>query len=212
MEIEDEDDFYSPEEPIVTPAKDADASTKQQPTTTTSRNPNDDELEEGEEEDEGGVIIEEDEDDSVSLYSTLAPVQVNCLLILPPGCRLHHRKQRRREAPSSPVSCSHLPHPIPPSGSSVTSFSFLFSAMTRQSRYSDIKNIPQRTASGEIASKPAPVKEEQRPLPVPSADQAAAAASSSKININANPVYPPAGKPITHVNIDTGKHSPTFPS
>ena len=77
--------------------------------------------------------------------------------------------------------------------------------MSRQSRYSDIKNIPQRTASGEIASKPTPAKEEQKPLPVPSADQAAAAASSSKININANPVYPPAGKPITQVNIDTGK-------
>ena len=71
MEIEDEDDFYSPEEPIVAPTKDTDTSTtKHQPaTTTTSRH--DDELEEGEEEDEGGVIIEEDEDDSVSPYFTL---------------------------------------------------------------------------------------------------------------------------------------------
>lgn len=76
---------------------------------------------------------------------------------------------------------------------------------SRQSRYSDIKNIPQRTTSGEVSSKPAPPKEEQKPLPVPSADQAAAAASSSKIDINANPVYPAAGKPITQVNIDTGK-------
>lgn len=76
---------------------------------------------------------------------------------------------------------------------------------SRQSRYSDIKNIPQRTASGEVSSKPARPKDEEKPLPVPSADQAAAAASSSKIDINANPIYPPAGKPITQVNIDTGK-------
>lgn len=81
----------------------------------------------------------------------------------------------------------------------------------RQSRYSDIKNIPQRTASGEVSAKPAPAKDEQKPLPVPSADQAAAAASSSKIDINANPVYPAAGKPITQVNIDTGKLPPLSP-
>ncbi|CAI4213124.1 unnamed protein product [Parascedosporium putredinis] len=68
-------------------------------------------------------------------------------------------------------------------------------APPQQSRYSDIKNIPQRTTSGEIASKPAPAKNDQKPLPVPLADQAAAAARSSKININAAP-------PITQVNID----------
>ncbi|KKA31081.1 hypothetical protein TD95_001790 [Thielaviopsis punctulata] len=41
------------------------------------------------------------------------------------------------------------------------------------------------------------------PLPVPKADQAAQAASTSKLNINGNPVYPPAGKPIMSVVIDT---------
>ncbi|CAI4213123.1 unnamed protein product [Parascedosporium putredinis] len=68
-------------------------------------------------------------------------------------------------------------------------------APPQQSRYSDIKNIPQRTTSGEIASKPAPAKNDQKPLPVPLADQAAAAARSSKININAAPVYPRPASP-----------------
>ncbi|KXH44075.1 Fip1 domain-containing protein [Colletotrichum simmondsii] len=79
-----------------------------------------------------------------------------------------------------------------------------------QSRYSDIRNIPQRSASNDMAIKAAPVKEEDSaraspsdlPLGVPSADKAAAAASKSTIDVNANPDYPPVGKPITAVNID----------
>ncbi|KAK1723681.1 hypothetical protein CaCOL14_007172 [Colletotrichum acutatum] len=83
-----------------------------------------------------------------------------------------------------------------------------------QSRYSDIRNIPQRSASNDMAIKAAPVKEEDSaraspsdlPLGVPSADKAAAAASKSTIDVNANPDYPPVGKPITAVNIDEGKN------
>ncbi|KAG5923777.1 cleavage polyadenylation factor subunit fip1 [Claviceps africana] len=81
-----------------------------------------------------------------------------------------------------------------------------------QSKYSDIRNIPQRTTSGDATSKPTPGKKEEKSKPsrgttavnvaIPSADQASAAASRSTIDINANPVYPSAGKPITQVNID----------
>ncbi|GKT51535.1 pre-mRNA polyadenylation factor FIP1 [Colletotrichum spaethianum] len=80
-----------------------------------------------------------------------------------------------------------------------------------QSRYSDIRNIPQRSASNDMTVKAAPPKKEEDsaraspsdlPLGVPSADKAAAAASKSTIDVNANPDYPPVGKPITAVNID----------
>ncbi|GAO17373.1 hypothetical protein UVI_02038930 [Ustilaginoidea virens] len=79
-----------------------------------------------------------------------------------------------------------------------------------QSKYSDIRNIPQRSTSGESPAKPAAAKRESESkssngalnVAAPSADQASAAASKSTIDINANPVYPSAGKPITQVNID----------
>lgn len=83
----------------------------------------------------------------------------------------------------------------------------------RQTKYSDIRNIPQRSASNDVSAKPsAPVKRDEDSKPTsalniaaPSADQTSAAASKSTIDINANPVYPAAGKPITQVNIDEGK-------
>lgn len=79
-----------------------------------------------------------------------------------------------------------------------------------QSKYSDIRNIPQRSTSGDSTSKPAPAKKEEESrsangtinIAAPSADQASAAASRSTIDINANPVYPGTGKPITQINID----------
>ena len=82
----------------------------------------------------------------------------------------------------------------------------------RQSKYSDIRNIPQRSTSNDTPSKPAVTKTEEAPvaaqplnLAAPSADQASQAASKSTIDINANPIYPEAGKPITQVNIDEGQ-------
>ncbi|OAA46159.1 Pre-mRNA polyadenylation factor Fip1 [Metarhizium rileyi] len=79
-----------------------------------------------------------------------------------------------------------------------------------QSKYSDIRNIPQRSTSGDIAVKPAPTKREDDSkspknainVAAPSADRTSAAASKSTIDINANPIYPAAGKSITQVNID----------
>ncbi|KAM0465081.1 hypothetical protein ACHAPV_002076 [Trichoderma viride] len=79
-----------------------------------------------------------------------------------------------------------------------------------QAKYSDIRNIPQRSASNDISAKPAaPVKREEDSkatnalsIAAPSADQTSAAASKSTIDINAIPVHPAAGKPITQINID----------
>ncbi|PNY23491.1 Pre-mRNA polyadenylation factor FIP1 [Tolypocladium capitatum] len=80
-----------------------------------------------------------------------------------------------------------------------------------QSKYSDIRNIPQRSASTDTPVKPAPAKKDKESrastggaanVAAPSADQTSAAASKSTIDINTNPVYPAAGKPITQVNID----------
>ncbi|KAI0482038.1 Fip1 motif-domain-containing protein [Xylariaceae sp. FL0804] len=68
-----------------------------------------------------------------------------------------------------------------------------------QSRYSDIRNIPQRSTSNDTATKPAPKKEE------PAKALAAAElppVSTSKVDVNATPIYKPVGKPITQVNID----------
>ncbi|RDA85127.1 hypothetical protein CP532_1547 [Ophiocordyceps camponoti-leonardi (nom. inval.)] len=78
----------------------------------------------------------------------------------------------------------------------------------RQAKYSDIRNIPQRTAaSTDTPVKAAPPKREDGSraavsMAVPSADQTSAAASKSSIDININPVYGSVGKPITQVNID----------
>ncbi|PFH55616.1 hypothetical protein XA68_17940 [Ophiocordyceps unilateralis] len=77
-----------------------------------------------------------------------------------------------------------------------------------QSKYSEIRNIPQRsTASADTPVKAAPAKREDGSraainMAVPSADQTSAAASKSTIDININPVYGSVGKPITQVNID----------
>lgn len=70
MEIEDEDDFYAPEEPIVAPKTETDTKPEAGGGGPTNASGEDEELEEGEEEDEGGEIMEEDDDDSVgfSIY------------------------------------------------------------------------------------------------------------------------------------------------
>ncbi|KAM0187439.1 hypothetical protein ACHAPI_011155 [Fusarium lateritium] len=76
-----------------------------------------------------------------------------------------------------------------------------------QAKYSDIRNIPQRTASNDMPAQPAPVKKESESQPsvnvaAPSADKTSAAASKSTIDVNANPIHAGTGKPITQVNID----------
>ncbi|KAJ4174670.1 cleavage polyadenylation factor subunit fip1 [Fusarium falciforme] len=78
-----------------------------------------------------------------------------------------------------------------------------------QSKYSDIRNIPQRSASNDSPSQSAPVKKEGESrqsssvnVAAPSADKTSAAASKSTIDVNAIPVHAASGKPITQVNID----------
>jgi pre-mRNA 3'-end-processing factor FIP1 len=73
------------------------------------------------------------------------------------------------------------------------------------SRYNDIRNIPQRAASSDTVTKPAAVKKEaavKATLPVSGLDLPGI--STSKIDVDAKPIYEPAGKPITQVNIDEG--------
>lgn len=206
MDMEEDDDIYAPEEPTPAPANTEADAKAQAPTGPANASRKDDELEEGEEEDEGGEIMDEDDDeDSVGFIS------VHAVVLVPVGagpCIVEgsHLRDPRMSTSSwrTRTARSRLNHSMA-TMSCLIAYEGPHANGSRQPRYSDIKNIPQRTTSGEVSAKPAPQKDEQKPLPVPSADQAAAAASSSKIDINANPVYPAAGKPITQVNIDTGK-------
>ena len=182
MEIEDDDDFYG-EEPKA-------------PVEEKQHLPADD-LEEGEEEDEGAAM-DEDDDDSDSVRNPLFDV-----VAIPnhsAGYRNRHRTQRRHK--SCPSTVSHE--------SSATKSKRLIE--NRQTKYSDIRNIPTRSTSSEVATKPASAKADGEPksqsaanIAAPSADKTSAAASKSTIDIHADPIHPVAGKPITQVNIDEGK-------
>ncbi|KAI1497844.1 Fip1 motif-domain-containing protein [Biscogniauxia marginata] len=145
MEIDDEDDFYAPEEPTTTAAT-ADPADSAAVIVEQHQHQVED-LEEGEEEDEGADM--EDDDSDIDIIT------------------------ERKDGTKAP----------PPT----------------QSRYSDIRNIPQRSASSDTATKPA-VKKEEPAKTVSGADLPAV--STSKIDVNAIPVYKPTGKPITQVNID----------
>ncbi|ORY59679.1 Fip1 motif-domain-containing protein [Pseudomassariella vexata] len=144
MDIDDDDDFYAPDEPATTqsPAQHEPAST----------NPpaaqHDEDLEEGEEEDEGAEM-DEDEDSDVDIIT------------------------ERKDGTKAP----------PPT----------------TARYSDIRNIPQRTASSDAITRPAIKKEESAK---PSAGAELPAVSTSKVDVNAIPIHKGTGKPITQVNID----------
>ncbi|KAN0096351.1 Fip1 domain containing protein [Hyaloscypha variabilis] len=148
MDVDEDDDFYAPEESV------QDGAGQQQKTeelTESNDQPEqeDEDLEEGEEEDEA------DSDDSDIDIIT------------------------ERKDGSGPA-------PAPPS----------------QPKYNDIRNIGQRTGPNDPASGPAAKKE----IPTKSTAQVSGAdlpgISTSKIDVNAKPIYEPAGKPITQVNID----------
>lgn len=150
MDVDEDDDFYAPEEPTVPSAPPAQAP---QAAADTRADQHED-LEEGEEEDEGGAMDEDDDDDSDIDIIT-------------------ERKDGTKAAPPS------------------------------QSRYSEIRNIPQRTTSNDATVKPAAVKREDSAKPSGGASGAdLPAVSTSKIDINAIPVHKGTGKPITQVNID----------
>ncbi|KAK0641962.1 Fip1 motif-domain-containing protein [Cercophora newfieldiana] len=143
MDIDEDDDFYAPDEPEV-PAAQAATATAPPPT---SKPDAGDELEEGEEEDEGGEM-DEDEDSDIDIIT--------------------ENKDTPKAAPPS------------------------------QSRYSEIRNIPQRSTATETTSKSAvPKGQEPRQR---AADQPPV--STSKIDVNAIPIHKQTGKPLTQVNID----------
>ncbi|KAL2018168.1 hypothetical protein VTK56DRAFT_1193 [Thermocarpiscus australiensis] len=144
MDIDDEDDFYAPEEPEA-PAAQPEPAAAPPPAAKKDAN---EELEEGEEEDEGGEM-DEDDDSDIDIIT--------------------ERRDGSKPAP-------------PP-----------------QSRYSEIRNIPQRSTSSETSVKPSPVKREEQSKQS-SADPPPA--STSKIDVNAIPIHKPTGKPLTQVNID----------
>ncbi|EJT78158.1 hypothetical protein GGTG_03260 [Gaeumannomyces tritici R3-111a-1] len=147
VEMDEDDDFYAPEEPEVapapTPAAAAPAAEKAPELKT-----EDEDLEEGEEEDEGGAMDEDEDDDSDIDIIT-------------------ERKDGTKAAPPS------------------------------QSKYSEIRNIPQRTASTDTTAKAAaPVKKEE------SAKPAEQARPKSNFDAYAVPTHKPTGKPLTQVSID----------
>ncbi|TVY51051.1 Pre-mRNA polyadenylation factor FIP1 [Lachnellula cervina] len=77
-----------------------------------------------------------------------------------------------------------------------------------QSKYNNIRDIPQRNTSGDAPAKSAAVKKESKDKATPTVSGAdLPGVSTSKIDVNAKPVYEPAGKRITQVNIDEGKFS-----
>lgn len=69
----------------------------------------------------------------------------------------------------------------------------------RQSRYSNIKDIPQRSISNNTATKAPPSKPEDTK---PSGGADLPAIKTSTVDINAIPIHKGTGKPITQVNID----------
>lgn len=99
MDIDDDDDFYSPEEPQPpsqpAPAEAAPASKKDA----------NEELESGEEEDEGGAMDEDE--DSVCISANSWFLSINWL-IKSSGHRHYHRTERRVEPSASTVSLKRL--------------------------------------------------------------------------------------------------------
>ncbi|PHH68371.1 hypothetical protein CDD80_7574 [Ophiocordyceps camponoti-rufipedis] len=140
--------------------------------------PKTEELEEGEEEDEKGAMDEDDDDSDIDIIT--------------------ERKDGTKAAPPPYVMDYHTRRGWNIDGG----------AGDRQAKYSEIRNIPQRsTASADVPVKPPPPKRDEASraatnLAVPSADQTSAAASKSSIDININPIYGSVGKPITQINID----------
>ncbi|ETS73640.1 hypothetical protein PFICI_14586 [Pestalotiopsis fici W106-1] len=141
MDIDDDDDFYAPDEPETTQAPAPQANATVQPAAQ-----HDEDLEEGEEEDEGAEMDEDDSDIDI----------------------ITERKDGTKAPPPT------------------------------QSKYSDIRNIPQRTTSSDAAVKPAVKKDEASPA----SGAELPAVSTSKIDVNAIPIHKGTGKPITQVNID----------
>jgi pre-mRNA 3'-end-processing factor FIP1 len=64
--------------------------------------------------------------------------------------------------------------------------------------------VPQRTSTNDTEPSVAPVKKETKDTKDAPSGADLPGIATSKIDINAKPIYEPAGKPITQVNIDEG--------
>ncbi|KAM3074631.1 hypothetical protein ACMFMG_008059 [Clarireedia jacksonii] len=156
MDVDEDDDFYAPEE--ATPTTTEHPPAEPAPQSAIKSEQDDEGLEEGEEEDEAGS-----DDSDIDIIT-----------------------ERKDGTKAAPPYEAHAP---------------------RQPRYNEIRNIPQRTSTSDVTAKLPPVKKEKETStkaagtpPVSGADLPGLAIS--KIDVNAKPIYEPAGKPITQVNID----------
>jgi pre-mRNA 3'-end-processing factor FIP1 len=76
--------------------------------------------------------------------------------------------------------------------------------VTRQkSRYSSIRNLPARTVSSDTGTKT--TTKAETPVKDTKVVEHHPAVATSTLNINDKPIYSPVGKPITEVNIDSGR-------
>ncbi|CZT45456.1 related to component of pre-mRNA polyadenylation factor PF I [Rhynchosporium secalis] len=150
MDVDEDDDFYAPEEGA-DDTTEVPEETEAAPAPEAKPEQQDEDLEEGEEEDEA---VSDDSDSDIDIIT--------------------ERKDGSKAAPPS------------------------------QPKYNEIRNISQRTTGNEVVAKPTVDKKEngvKKETPqVSGADLPGI--STSKIDVNAKPIYAPAGKPITQVNID----------
>merc|ERR1712230_318154 len=148
MDVDEDDDFYAPEEGAEATTEQPEK-TEAAPPASTKPEQEDEDLEEGEEEDEA------ESDDSDSDIDIIT-----------------EQKDGSKAAPPS------------------------------QPKYNEIRNISQRTTANEVVAK-APVVKKEATKGTPQVSGAdLPGISTSKIDVNAKPIYEPAGKPITQVNID----------
>ncbi|KFX96308.1 hypothetical protein V490_03386, partial [Pseudogymnoascus sp. VKM F-3557] len=149
MDVDDDDDFYAPEESAPATSEAPKEEPQQTPAQGEVKSEQPDSSEEGEE----GEEVEEDDDSDIDIIT--------------------ERKDGTKAAPPS------------------------------NARYNDIRNIAQRTASNDVTQKAsAPKKSESVKPSLPASGADLPAVATSKIDVDAKPMYDPARKPITQVNID----------
>lgn len=149
MDVDEDDDFYAPEEGQKT-SSEAQSKPEGAPHFDGKPEQEDEDLEEGEEEGEAGSDGSDSDIDIIT-----------------------ERKDGSKPAPPT------------------------------QSRYNTIQNINQRNITSDVTAKlPAVKKEAPGKAAHPASGADLPGLSISKIDVNAKPVYEPAGKPITQVNID----------
>lgn len=189
MDIDEDEDFYGDSDQEATPA----TTTTAQPAATAAappaapKNDSNSDLEEGEEEDEGGEM-DEDEDSVCTPYVFRLGPQ---LLTFP--SRTSTSSPREKTTPSPPL---HREFYLLPTACAKTD------NHARQSKYSEIRNIPQRSTTAPEGAPPKQSPSVPREEPRQQQQTELPPVSTSKIDVNAIPIHKPTGKPLTQVNID----------